>query len=195
MDLLPPESKRIKQATAAEKLAAVLDALESKFIPQHAAEHELKRIGHTREGVIDLSDASNMHLLREVAGAKVHAQLQSHLSEFLKSTESYPPRFRSAPGLEEAFVSFLKRWTNISVAPQDVVVFNGVYGAFQTLTLSQPGKYVLVPEFVHQMHKAAFTALGKKVIEIPINIYSFSPFQALNFQSLQSIEFLKFLFR
>ncbi|HVY67808.1 MAG TPA: hypothetical protein VHA30_02865, partial [Patescibacteria group bacterium] len=168
MGKLLSDSRILRRNTAAEKMSSLLDRLEDGFL--HGKEQErslVKKLGRGRN-VIDISSAATMQLLHVATGPALAASLRRRLPALLDRLEAYPYLVPREHDLEQAFAAYLRRWTSLRAEAKDLVVFNGIYGSYRTILMSQPGQYVLVPEFIHQTHKAAFAAAGKTVVEIPV---------------------------
>ncbi|MGH7175656.1 MAG: pyridoxal phosphate-dependent aminotransferase [Minisyncoccia bacterium] len=146
-----------------------MDDIEARFMPGRARELQLGSLRLRADDLIDVSSAANMHLLPDLLDEK---RLLAPAPDLVRTLEQYPPLADPPQDLEQGFARFLTRWTKVPIEPEEVVAFGGVYGAFKTIALAQAGKYVFLPEFTHETHKAAFAALGKTVVEIPIRIYS-----------------------
>lgn len=168
MSHLLTNTPHVRKATASDKMTAVLDAIESDFLTGNIKERKLiERLGRGKE-VIDISSATSMNLFHDTTERKLGAVVKKELAHLLEKFHSYPYLIQRDFGLEKAFSAFLKRWTGISIRLDEVAVSpSGVYGSYKTILLSRQGKYVLAPELIHQINKACFASLGKKVIEIP----------------------------
>ena len=169
MGKLLPDSPKIRHATAAPTMTALLDAVEAGYLRGNVSERKMIKNFGRAEDIIDISSATSMNLFHNVTEKAVSSILKKDLSHLFETFHSYPYLIQRDYGLEKTFVKFMKRWTNVTIPLDEVMVApNGVYGSYKTILLSQPGKYVFAPEVIHQINKACFASLGKKLWEIPV---------------------------
>jgi aspartate/methionine/tyrosine aminotransferase len=169
MGELLPNNPRIRRATTAQTMTALLDAIEAGYLWGNVSERKLIRSFGGRKDIIDISSATSMNLFHDTTERAVLSFLKKNMPRLLEKFHSYPYLVQRDYGLEKAFIRFMKQWTNVTISLDEVMVLpNGVYGSYKTILLSQPGKYVFAPEVIHQINKACFVSLGKKLWEIPM---------------------------
>jgi len=111
--------------------------------------------------VIDLASASGLHLDLPQINMKQLAEGQ------LARIGVYPGRISIATELTATISETLKKWTGASIPNSEIMITSGIYGAYRTILLSSPKPLIIVPELTHEPHKAAFKALGKRLLECP----------------------------
>lgn len=156
------------RATQSHKMAAFLDTIEDGFLRGKQIERKMvKALGLSAE-VVDISSAASMNIFHTFIGtaaARLKANVKSGLIDNLESYPYLVPRDHS---LEDVWVAFLFKWLRVKTSREEVVVFNGIYSSFSIILLSQQENVVIIPEYIHQTHKACFASVGKKVVEIPM---------------------------
>lgn len=169
MGKLLPNDQKVRRATAAQTMTALLDAVEGGYLQGNVSERKMiKKFGRS-EDTIDISSATSMNLFHDATEKAVSSILKKDLPRFFEKFHSYPYLIQRDYGLEKAFIKFMKRWTDIAIPLDEVMIFpNGVYGSYRTILLSRPEKYIFAPEAIHQINKACFVSLGKKLWEIPM---------------------------
>ena len=168
MGKLLADTTIVRKATAADKLSAALDMVEADFLTGNLKERKMvERLGRQR-GVIDISSATSMNLFHDLTEKRIVDIVKKELLHLLEKLHSYPYLIQRDFGLEKTFIAFMRRWARTDLNLDEILVApGGVYGSYKTILLSQPGKYVLVPESIHQINKACFSSLGKRVREFP----------------------------
>jgi aspartate/methionine/tyrosine aminotransferase len=111
--------------------------------------------------VIDLASASSLCLPLPNINADVLIQEQ------LEGMRKYPGRIGIADELTDSLSQMLRRWTGALVPESEILVSNGIYGAYQAILQASDKPLLIVPSLCHEPHKAAFRALGKTLIECP----------------------------
>ncbi len=167
MGKLLKNTKFIKQSTGSEKFDSFLNMIESKFLKGNLKEKiVIKKFAN--KDVIDISSATSMNIFHDFIEPKLKVNLKKDSLGILEKIHSYPYLIQRDFKLENNFINFIKKWTGLSIKQEEIFIApNGVYGSYKTILLSQQAPIVFVPEVIHQINKAAFTSLGKQVIEIP----------------------------
>jgi aspartate/methionine/tyrosine aminotransferase len=144
------------------ELNELLDQVEARFLVSKNRQRVIKRMADAYADLIDLGSASSMNLASYLPRLD-----QAWLGkEFVHIAASYPAKHSTDNGLEQTVVNYFAKWTGLQLSPGQVSIFSGVYGSYRSLLQLWPGRPLLVPEFIHQTHKACFAALGHKVIEV-----------------------------
>jgi aspartate/methionine/tyrosine aminotransferase len=151
-----------------QKFNTKLNRLKKSLLKNDDSYQAISRHAKYQKNYINLGSAGTMHtstpkeLLKELENAYNPNDLAEKI---LKDADSYPGLGSATFDVELDYVKFLKRWFGCEVTPEEIAVFNGIFGSYRTIVGASDRPAVLCPEIAYTRFKACLVASGKNVIE------------------------------
>ena len=142
-----------------------LDKIEAEYLSSKVRQRKAIKGLKNKADVIDIGSAATMHLFEEVLGT---SSLVDKSKSLFNKIVQYPSVIQTEYNLEKEISTMFLKTVGAKIDLENVVIFRGVYDSYGQILLSSQKRTLIVPEHMHQIHKACFVAFGFTLVEVPI---------------------------
>ncbi len=141
-----------------------LDRIAARFLESKKRQWAISQKAKSDPDVIDMGSAASMNLFEDMYSSE---NFSMSGKEIVDLVTKYPPIIQTDFRLEESIIDFIARRIGIKFGTENVVVFRGAYGSYIPIFSFFVEKDLIIPENIHQIHKAHFAANGFVLHEVP----------------------------